>query len=234
MQPDAELLAAYAARRDEAAFAEIVSRHGGMVYRACRRLLGDDHEAEDAAQAVFVVLVRKAGNLREGGRLGGWLHGVAGLVCRQAVRERARRARHEKEAGMMRVGNDAEMAVADREALLECVDRELVALPAAERQAVILRYLEDRPQEEAAQIAGCPQGTLAWRASKGLERLRERLARRGTVLGLAAIAGILAAESQAAVPVSLLPSLVSASSLAAACGLATGIVGAADMLRPYI
>ncbi|MFH1023260.1 MAG: RNA polymerase sigma factor [Planctomycetota bacterium] len=228
MRTDAELLMAYAARRDGGAFAELVTRHGPMVYRSCRRLLGTDAEVEDAAQAVFVVLARKAGSFRKGADLAGWLYGIAGNVCRWALRDRARRTRHEKEAVMMRAGNDAEMADADREALLECVDRELAALPAAERQAVILRYLEDRPQAEAATIAGCPQGTLAWRASKGLERLRERLARRGTVLGLAAISGVLAAEAHAAVPASLLPSLVSASSLAAvgAAGGTAIVVGA--------
>ena len=94
---DKELLDSYVADGDEPAFAELVARYHPMVYRTCWRLLGNDHDAEDAAQAAFLVLARKAGSLRQEGRLNGWLHRVARLTALEAVRKRAARERHQTE-----------------------------------------------------------------------------------------------------------------------------------------
>ncbi len=199
-----------------------------MVYQACLRILRDAHEAEDASQAAFVVLARKARKLKSKGNLAAWLHGVALRTAREAVRARVRRARREEEAGMVRTADEG-LVPAERKAVVENLDRELVRLPTALRQAVVLRYMEDRSQEEAAGVAGCPQGTLAWRARKGLERLRERLSRKGPVLGAAALAGLLEAEAGAAVPAALLPSLAAVSKLAAA-GAAAGAAGGKTIL----
>jgi RNA polymerase sigma factor (sigma-70 family) len=206
-ETDGQLLADYAARGDGAAFAELAARHAPMVHRVALRLLADAHEAEDAAQAVFVVLTRKAGALRDGAALAAWLHGVARRVAGEMLRERQRRARREEEAAMLRA-REARRAAgeAGRRAVLESLDREVAALPEALRQAVILRYLEGRSQEESARILGCPQGTLARRASEGLERLRARLARGGAVMGGAALAGILEAEADSAMPQAVLAS----------------------------
>jgi len=229
MQTDAELLTRYVRSGDEAAFAEIARRHGGMVYRVCLRLLGDPHGAEDAAQAAFVVLVRRARFLRKRGGLAAWLHGVARRVALRAIRDRTRRARHEEEAGMRRparVSGDA--AEPGRRAALRALDRELAALPARQRQAVVLRYLEGHREAEAARLAGCAQGTLSGHASKGLARLRERLARRGVTLGAGALTAALAAESGAALPGMLLPSILTASK-AVATGAAAGAAGGSVM-----
>jgi RNA polymerase sigma factor (sigma-70 family) len=231
MRTDQELLAAYAATGDEPAFAELVARHGRMVYRTCLRSLGSEHDAEEAAQAVFLVLAHKARALRSEGELAAWLHRVARNVAHLAIRSRARRSRHEAEAAMVRPTESAPDDVGARHAVpLQDLDRELDALPAAQRQAVLLRYLEGLPQEEAARLAGCPQGTLARRAQIGLERLRQRLCQRGQVLSAAALAGLLGAEAVAAAPASLLPSILAASKLAAvgAAG-AVGTVGAAGV-----
>jgi len=226
MPSDAELLAAYADRREETAFAEIARRHGTMVYRVCLRTLGDAHEAEDASQATFVVLARKARSLVRGADLAAWLHGTARNVAAFSARSRARRVRREEEAAMVRAAAGAfpEVSAAERSAALAELDREVGALSPVERQALVLRYLEGRSQEEAAEIAGVPRGTLARRASDGLARLRERLARREVSLGAAALAGVLAAEAQAGAPATLLPSLLAASKLAAA-GAAAGAAG---------
>jgi RNA polymerase sigma factor (sigma-70 family) len=229
MRTDQELLAAYAATGDESAFAELVSRHGRMVYRTCLRSLGSEHDAEEAAQAVFLVLVQKRRALRSEGELAAWLHRVAKNAAHLAIRSRARRSRHEAEAAMVRPVASADGAVGARHAApLQDLDRELDALPAAQRQAVVLRYLEGLPQEEAARAAGCPQGTLARRAQLGLERLRERLCQRGRVLSATALAGLLGAEAAAAAPASLLPSILAVSKLAAvgAAAGAAGTVGA--------
>jgi len=225
MRTDQELLAAYAATGDESAFAELVGRHGRMVFRTCLRALGSEHDAEEAAQAVFLVLVQKRQALRSEGELAAWLHRVARNVAHLALRSRARRSRHEAEAAMVRKAESApDDAGAQHAAPLQNIDAELDALPAAQRQAVLLRYLEGLPQEEAARVAGCPQGTLARRAQLGLERLRERLAQRGRVLSASALAGLLGAEASAAAPASLLPSILVASKLAAVA--ATGAIGA--------
>lgn len=218
MQTDGELLTRYARQRDDSAFAELVARHGAMVYRACLRLLGDAHEAEDAAQAAFIVLARKAGSFRPGADLASWLHGIARRAALRTLRDRSRRARHEQEGGgMMRTTTESapEISEADRRKLLAAVDGELAALPRELRQAVILRYLEGRSQAEAAEIAGCPQGTLGWRASEGLERLRRRLAGRGVTLGAAALTGVLGVEAAATIPQTLVPALAAATKLAA-------------------
>ncbi len=100
MRSDAELLARFAASGDEAAFAEIAERHGAMVYRVCLRLTRDPHEAEDAAQGVFMVLARRARSLKRGKDLAGWLHGVARNAAHWSVRARARRARRKEEAAV--------------------------------------------------------------------------------------------------------------------------------------
>jgi RNA polymerase sigma factor (sigma-70 family) len=229
MRSDVELLKAYAGARDEAAFAELVARHGPMVYRACLRILGNGHDAEEASQATFVVLLRKAGRLSGGGDLAAWLHSVARHVALRSRRGRLRRSRSEEDAAMLR---SAESVVpepgAGGPALGEDLDRELAALSAGQRQAVVLRYLEGRSEKEAAEVAGVPVGTLSRRASDGLERLRARLCQRGQVLGAAALVGLLGAEATAAVPAALLPSILAVTKLAAAGAAAgtAGIVGA--------
>jgi len=230
MRTDAELLAAYAATGDEPAFAELARRHGAMVYRVCLRSLGRHHDAEDAAQAVFVILARKARSLSKDVDLAAWLHGTARHAAGWAARSEARRERREEAAAMAGAAEIDPADVGARHAvpLPGDVDAALAALPAEQRQAVILRYLEDRTQEEAAAVAGCPQGTMARRATVGLERLRERLARKRPELGAAALVAALAADAGAAVPASLLPSILAVPKFAAvgAAAGAVGIVGA--------
>ena len=228
---DAELIAAYAASRDESAFAELVSRHEQMVYRICLRMLGNTHEAEDASQAVFVVLVRKAKSLRRKGDLSAWLHGVARNVALQALRDRAQRAKREKGAAMFQEESGAkqEKAEPDRQAVLEQIDKQLAALSYVQRQAVILRYLKGHSQRESARIAGCPQGTLGRRASDGLGKLRKRLERRVAVFGAGALVAMLETEVKASVPQTLLPSIMAASKVAAA-GAAAGAAGSNVMV----
>jgi RNA polymerase sigma factor (sigma-70 family) len=198
---DAALVAQYAASGCERAFDEVVARHGAMVFRTCLRLLGNPHEAEDAAQAAFIVLARRPWAVRSD--LASWLHWVARNTAFKVIRSRARRTRHEKEAARM----TTTVAPANTTApLKEELDTALARLPANLRQAVILRYLEGRSQEEAARLAGCPQGTLARRAMEGLQKLRTILQRRGVVASSAALTLVLAQEASAALPiVSLVP-----------------------------
>jgi RNA polymerase sigma factor (sigma-70 family) len=214
---DTELIDAYVSRQDEsvgaarreAAFAELVKRHGTLVYRACHRLLKDHHEARDASQAVFVILARKAGGLRKG-ELAAWLYRVAHHVAAETVRKRMRRSDREEvyawnEAIQMDVSTGDEGA---DPAVMGLVDAALLSLPERYRQAVILRYLQNHSQEEAARLAGCPLGTLSRRASEGIARLRKRLGKLGVATSGAALAGLLTAEASAAVPETLIPSIL--------------------------
>ncbi len=227
---DSDLMAAYADACDENAFAELAARHQQMVYRACLRMLRHHQEAEDATQAVFLVLLNKASRLMtRKGEFTGWLYGVARNVCLEALRKRARR----QEEAML--DETEEPAVEEyrpaHEEVLPFLDEELAGLTGVLRQAVVLRYLQNHSEAEAAQRAGCAVGTLSSRASRGIERLRQRLAKRGVALGGVALASLLSSEASAAVPETLLPSILATVKTAAATtATATTATSTAAML----
>jgi RNA polymerase sigma factor (sigma-70 family) len=223
-------MAAYADACDENAFAELVARHQQMVYRVCLRMLRHHQEAEDATQAVFLVLLNKASRLMtRKGEFTGWLYGVARNVCLEALRKRARR----QEEAML--DETEEPAVEEyrpaHEEVLPFLDEELAGLTGVLRQAVVLRYLQNHSEAEAARRVGCAVGTLSSRASRGIERLRQRLAKRGIALGGLALVGLLTSEASAAVPETLLPSILAVVKTAAATtATATGATTTAAML----
>lgn len=229
MRTDTELLSEYSASGAEGALAEIAARHAPMVFRTCLRALGDTHLAEDASQAVFVVLVRKARSLRREGCLAAWLRRVARNIAARAQRDRSLRTRREEEAGMDKAAGREEVRCdVPATDIAPLLDRELDALPRLQRQAVTLQYLEGRSSGEAAGIAGCPEGTFRRRVHDGLENLRRRLARRGTVLESIALGALLESTCAAPLPESLLPSVMTAAK-SAATGAAIGVVGAGVM-----
>ncbi|MHC4917831.1 MAG: RNA polymerase sigma factor, partial [Planctomycetota bacterium] len=199
---DAELVTRYARKGDEASFAEIARRHGPMVYGACRRLLGESGATDDAVQAVFMLLARKAGSLSRREALVGWLHGAASLVAREHLRAARRRRRAEREAAEMRAAAERGGS-RDWDALRGELDAAIGKLPRHYREAVLLSCVEGRSEAEAARELGVPAGTVKSRVSRGLEKLRERLAQRGTVLGVAALAGLLAEHAAPAMPAAL-------------------------------
>jgi RNA polymerase sigma factor (sigma-70 family) len=180
---DAALLARFLARRDEAAFAALVARHGPMVLRTCRAVLRDANDAEDAFQATFLVLVRKAGSIRGREALGGWLHRVAYRAAVQANRAAARRAREEREAAARRLSS-RDPAREDRNSTLHA---EIDRLPDALRQAVVLCDLQGLSREQAADELHWSQGTLRGRLARGRARLRSRLTGAGALAGLAVV-----------------------------------------------
>jgi RNA polymerase sigma factor (sigma-70 family) len=184
---DADLLGRFVRQRDERAFAALVSRHSPMVLGVCRRVLRDPHQAEDALQAVFLVLARKAAAVRPPDRLAAWLYGVAHQVALNALRGEARRRRREAQAG----GTARPPAPPDpldemtaRE-LLAALDEEVRRLPETFRLPVILCCLEGKTQEEAARQLGWTPGSLKGRLERGRARLHARLVRRGLSLALA-------------------------------------------------
>jgi RNA polymerase sigma factor (sigma-70 family) len=180
---DAALLARFALRLDDSAmeaFRILVERHGPMVLRVCQQVLGDRHDAEDAAQAVFLVLARKAPAIRINSSLAPWLYGVARRVAAKArVRTTARRQTEITSAvaaaSVRAAAYDAEPSAHDWEAVHEEVER----LPEKYRAPVVLCYLDGQTYEEAARRIGCPMGTVRVRLSRARDRLRDRLARRG-------------------------------------------------------
>lgn len=192
-QYDGILLEAFAARKDEAAFAELVRRHGPAVLGVCRRVCGNLPEAEDAAQAVFLALAKKAHVLRQHENLAAWLHCVAVCVARDARRAALARKRREEEAARMTRITAEEEPESWRE-LLPLLDEAIEDLPETYRSAVILHHLEGHTHEAAAAKLGCKPSALSMRLTRGRELLRENLARRGAVVTLAALAACLAGQ----------------------------------------
>jgi RNA polymerase sigma factor (sigma-70 family) len=215
---DRELLDRYVSQHDEAAFAELVRRHGPMVLGVCRRVLGNAQDAEDAFQATFLVLVHKAATVRPRGLLGNWLYGVAHNTALKANAMRRKRLTRERQAGA-RPRPDAGQN--DRGEVQELLDEELSRLPDKYRVPIVLCELEGKTLKEAARQLDWPQGTLATRLRRGRALLAERLARRGQALP----AGLLAAP---AVSDTLLDAtLVAASHFAAGQVALTGLVSPA-------
>src|ERR1700677_3089991 len=179
---DSQLLDAFVARRDEAAFEVLVWRHGTMVFNLCRRILRDAHQAEDAFQATFLVFVRKAGSIGKRESLASWLYKVA---FRIACRARARSAKDARSVADLDSLNSSDRNSSDDllwRDLRPVLDEEINRLPEKYRAPFVLCHLQGHTNEEAAQLLGCPKGTILSRLSRGRERLRARLARRGLAL----------------------------------------------------
>ncbi len=201
LESDGHLLEHFVARRDEAAFSALLKRHGAMVLRVCRRILRDGHEAEDAFQATFLILARKAGTIRKQQSLSSWLYSVAYHTAIRARAEAIRRNELPAHAPC-RPAVDPLAEVSGRE-LLQVLDEELQHLPEKYRAPLLLCYLEGRTQDEAARQLGWSPQVLRGRVERGRTLLRRRLLRRG--LGLsAALVGTLLEQAPAAVPALLI------------------------------
>jgi len=213
----------------EAALRVLIHRHAPMVMGVCRRVLGDEAAAEDAFQATFLVLVKKANSLHGYEMLTNWIYGVA---LRVAKKDRARTARRrvvERRAADARSGwpnNDLEHAE-----LRSVIDEEVAALPERFRMPVILCYLEGLRHDEIAQRLGCPLGTVESRLSRAREQLRARLTRRGLAPTASAFALVLAPPQ---VPGPAAVSAIAAHTLKAALRLSSERVGVAAALARWL
>jgi RNA polymerase sigma factor (sigma-70 family) len=220
---DQDLIQAFAGGNSEAAFGALVRRHGPMVLGVCRRVLGNEQDAEDAYQATFLVLARKARHLQSRELVGNWLYGVARRTAQKARVARSRRSGHE-EAAPVRDSKDpvAELTVQEAQ---QVVDRELENLPAKFRAPVVLCCLEGLARDEAAKQLGWPVALVKSRLEQGRELLRRRLGGRGLTLPAGFLAlGLLAGTAQAAVRPTLAGATVKAGTLVAAGGSAVGLV----------
>src|SRR5262245_23990812 len=156
--PDAELLQRFLQARDEAAFAELVQRHGPLVLSVSRSILGQRQDAEDVFQAVFLVLARKAGSIRSRTSLASWLYGVARRLALKARGQALRRERRQKSARAETAASPVMEDMTWRE-LRDVLHQEVSRLPEKYRLPVLLCYWEGQTQDEAAQQIGCPKGT---------------------------------------------------------------------------
>jgi RNA polymerase sigma factor (sigma-70 family) len=224
-QQDRLLLERFVTARDESAFEGLLARHGPMVLDVCRRVLQDPQTVEDAFQATWLVLIRKAGSIRQSEVLGNWLYGVAYRTAARARVEAAKRRDRESRACLSEAGDPlAEMTVRE---LFAVLDEELNGLPGKYRTPLVLCYLEQRTRDEAAQQSGCSLATLDRRLSRGRALLKARLARRGLTLALALFPTLLSqAAASIGVPASLASSTLKAATTVAAGGAATLVVSA--------
>jgi RNA polymerase sigma factor (sigma-70 family) len=209
---DRDLLEAFVSRQEEAAFEALLKRHGPMVLAVCRRVLGNAHDAEDAFQAVFLVLVRKAASIRRREVLGSWLYGVAYRTAQNAKAMNARRRIKERQAADRFRPREVAPAVD--------LDKELSALPEKYRVAVVLCELEGRPRREVARLLGIAEGTLSSRLATARKMLAKRLSRHGSMLP-----GVVPGT----VPAGLLASTLKAATLVAAGREAAGVISASAL-----
>jgi RNA polymerase sigma factor (sigma-70 family) len=222
---DAQLLERFAAARDESSFELLMARHGPMVSRVCRGVLRDRHEAEDAFQAAFLVLARKARSLWVKGSLASWLYRIALRIALQARDDATRRRRHE------RLAADGREMVVQSTATFEpdvipILWQEVERLPEKYRAPVVLCHLEELTHEAAARMLGCPVGTVHGRLSRARALLRRRLSRRGVTFTAGSAAAVFGAGDlpAAAVPVPLRDAtLRAARNLAAGQGVAAAV-----------
>jgi cobalt-zinc-cadmium efflux system membrane fusion protein len=182
---DAQLLERFVNRRDEAAFEVLVWRHGGLVLNVCGRLLRHAEDREDAFQATFLALTRRAGSIGKGASLGSWLYKVA---YRVALRVRARAARHagQPENALARLAAPSAASAVEPD-VCPVLDEEINRLPERYRSALILCYLQGKSTAEAARQLGCARGTVCSRLAWARQHLRSRLIRRGLALSAAGL-----------------------------------------------
>lgn len=221
MIDDATLLQRYAADHSEAAFAELVRRHLPLVYAAaCRRLEGQTHRAADVCQTVFIALARNASRLSRHPVLTGWLYTATRYAALDAMRTEKRRHAREREAhAMEEISRPDSTTIADWEQLRPFIDEAVDELNDRDREALLLRFFQNRPFAEIGALLGLSEEATRKRVDRALDKLRGSLGRRGITSTSVVLASVLTAESAAAVPAGLAASITGAS--VATAGAAT-------------
>lgn len=231
---DPDLLADYSATGRQEAFAQLIQRHGAMVLGACRSVLGNSADAEDAAQAVFLTLARKAASLRAHASVAGWLHRVARYVALHAREAAAIRRRHEQEAARMKQESQSQ----EKSMPGEQIHAALATIPEKYRIALLLHHVEGHTEEDTAKLLRCSYGALSSRLSRGRKMLRRRMLTDGSPGTVAAVAEALSQQDAAAPSVAFVESTLKiAVALAAGkgveipAGVTTLYEGALHMLK---
>ena len=223
---DGQLLDRFAVAKDAEVFEAIVDRHGPMVWGVCRRVLGNHHDAEDAFQATFIVLARRAASVFPRENVANWLYGVAHKTATKARTMKVKRLR--REVPVAEVPETGAKRDEDRNDLLPQLDTELSRLPKKYRIPIVLCELEGKTHRQAAEILGWPIGTVSGRLSTARAILAKRLLRRGLTLAAGSLATLLGTEAwSAGVPSNLIVSTARGASLIASSGALTpGMVSA--------
>jgi RNA polymerase sigma factor (sigma-70 family) len=222
---DQQLLEDHISRHEEAALATLVHRHGSMVWSVCRRVLTNYHDAEDAFQATFVVLVRKAASIASRELLANWLYGVAHQTALKARATTAKRKTRERQVKEMPEPEGVHQDLwHDMEPLL---DQELSRLPDKYRVPIVLCDLEGKTRKEAARQLGVPEGTVAGRLARARAMLAKRLARHGLALSCGTLAAVLSQKAaSASVPTWVMTSTIKTVTLVAAGQAGLGVISA--------
>jgi RNA polymerase sigma factor (sigma-70 family) len=223
--PDAELLRRFAREADRSAFELLLWRHGPMVLNACRTVLHDAHDAEDAFQAAFLTLARKAGSIGRGEALAAWLYRVARRLAVKLSRQGKRRSAREcrgLDLSALEEGARPDPVAADE--VRQLLHAEVERLPARYRAPVVLCYLEGRTNEEAAAQLGWSKGTVSGRLARARDLLRRRLQRVGLPVSGGLALTLLTGEARACVPDTLVSSTLHAALTSAAGAPLTGVV----------
>lgn len=218
---DMELVRAYAANRSEQAFETLVGRYVNLVYSAAMRQVRDPHLAEEITQAVFVILVRKAGTLGANTILPSWLHRTAGYCAADALKIQCRRRQREQEAYMQSLSNETEVETWLQIAPL--LDAAIAGLAEKDRHAIVLRFFQNKSLRETGAALGASEEAAKKRVNRALEKLRTYFFRHGVTSTTATIAGAISANSIQAAPVAL-------AKTATVIALAKGITGSATTL----
>jgi RNA polymerase sigma factor (sigma-70 family) len=219
---DRELLERFTQEREGVYFEALVGRHGPLVLGVCQRVLNHDQDAEDAFQATFLVLARKAGSIRKLESVGSWLYGVAYRLALKVRASAARRRLRERQVAAMPQIEPAEEA--GWQELRPVLDEELHRLPEKYRAPLLLCYIEGKTNVEAARMLGWPAGSISKRLARARNLLRARLVHRGVQLSTAVLATLLAEKTRAALPAALMQSTTKAALLVAAGKAVTGVV----------
>jgi RNA polymerase sigma factor (sigma-70 family) len=191
MNNDWRLLREYVEKRSETAFAQLLDRHLKLVYGTCRRALHDEQLAEDATQAVFLLLAQKSGSLRPGTSVIGWLFNAARLVSRNAARGEARRRKYEQEAAHA-MDQQSSRTSPDGQDIEPWLNDALAVLPDADRDAVLLRYVDGLSLREAAMETGVDEKTVSRRSTRAIDKMRRYLQRKRALVASAALVATLA------------------------------------------
>jgi RNA polymerase sigma factor (sigma-70 family) len=223
---DRQLLERFAIQHDEEGFRQLVQRHGPMVLCACRQILRQEQDAEDAFQATFLVLARKAGSIRSGEALPNWLFTVANRLAKRLRAAALRRQAHE--VALVEPPQSEPEPANELGNLGPILYEEIGRLPEKYRLPFVLCYLEGKTNEQAAQQLGCPPGTVFSRLARARERLRIRLTRRGVAVSSGVLTAMLLSLSEQAS--AAVPQLLETTTVQGALGLCSGKLGSASLI----
>jgi len=207
---DRELLTEYASTGSESAFSEILRRHSGMVFNVCLRYLKDTHAAEDAAQAVFLILLKKSKKLSLNIILGRWLYKTARFTSMTMARNRKRAAEHEGKAGQMKY-SETDRDTPSWEQVRPHIDKAMESLTNAQRDVIVLRYLEQRSEQNVCRELNWSRSRVSVTLTRALASLRKKLGKQGVTVSSAALGIFLSQNAAEAAPAKLVSSIHSTS-----------------------